>query len=250
VSLAPRPGDPAKCVFACLVWAPLACGEVTTTIATLDQETAGSAAGGAPNSELPSAVYFEAESGELSGGFTRVETPAASGGETIAPPDERSEQAPGSALARYEFEVAEGPAYVLWGRLHAPSVSENRFWLRVDDGAWHLWRITTGDVWYWDDVHQDKEYGRALVFSLTSGTHELSVANATPHTELDRFYLTAEGDVPPGNTSSCNPPHSVEFAGVCRPSCGSLLGTSCGVEACAGFELLDAYDCDICCRTE
>ena len=231
-----------------LAWVPLGCGEVTTTIATLDPT--GSDAGGAPNQELPSAVYFEAESGELSGGFTRGMTPLASASEIIVSPDERSEQAPGAALALYQFEVAESSAYVLWGRLHAPSVSENRFWLRVDTGDWHLWRITTGDAWHWDDVHEDTEYGRALVFPLTGGTHELSVANATPHTELDRFYLTALGDVPPGNTSSCNPPHSVEFDGVCRLSCGSQFGTRCGADACAGFELIDAYDCEVCCRTD
>ena len=53
--------------------------------------------------------------------------------------------------------------------------------------------------------------------------------------------------MPPGNDTPCTPPHSIQLAGVCQPSCGSEHGTTCGVPQCKGQTPLPAYDCDICC---
>jgi hypothetical protein len=86
------------------------------------------------------------------------------------------------------------------------------------------------------------------VFRLHKGQLELVIANAVERALLDRLYITAQGAEPPGNTTPCNPPHSIEVAGQCLASCGSVLGNQCGAQTCAGRPLLDAYDCSVCCH--
>ncbi|WP_437725331.1 hypothetical protein [Sorangium sp. So ce861] len=195
--------------------------------------------------------YVEAELGELAGGFTVGEDSRASGGRFLSPPDGMSsDEAPGPARARYRFEAPSAAEYVIWGRIYAPNAINNRFWFQVDGGAWTLWRISVGEIWFWDDLHDDTRYGEPLRFSLAAGAHELVLANAADGVRLDRLYFTPDGDEPPGNDTPCAPPHSIEVGGECLPSCGALQGTECGEAQCAGRELLDAYDCGVCCRIE
>lgn len=199
--------------------------------------------------EADDSFYLEAEAGELSGGFSAAADTQASGGRYLSPPVAvTSDEQPGSALARYAMSIPAAASYVIWGRIRSPGASENRFWFQVDGGTWFKWRISVGDIWYWDALHDDTHYGQPLEFALSAGAHELSIANCVPGVALDRLYFTAQGDTPPGNETSCNPPHSIELNGACLPSCGSLGGTTCGPIACMNRELLPAYDCDVCCR--
>ncbi|WP_437756760.1 hypothetical protein [Sorangium sp. So ce1389] len=197
------------------------------------------------------ASYIEAELGELTGDFTVGEDSRASGGRFIMPAGGvSSDETPGLARARYRFEAPSGAEYVIWGRIYAPNAINNRFWIQVDGGPWYLWRISVGEIWFWDDLHDDVRYGEPLRFSLAAGTHELVIANAVDGVWLDRLYFTPDGDEPPGNDTPCDPPHSIEVGGECLPSCGALQGTECGPVPCAGREALDAYDCSVCCRIE
>jgi len=197
-------------------------------------------------------LYLEAESGELSGGFGAAVDDAASGGAYLEPPaDMTSNDAAGPARALYRFTAPADGDYVIWGRIWSPGVSSNRFWVQVDGGDWHLWRISVGEIWYWDDMHDDTNYYRPLVYPLTAGPHQLLVANAVPGAKLDRLYVTADGDEPPGNDTPCFPPHQIDINGGCEPSCGSHargdMTTTCLSDVCVGREIVEAYDCGVCC---
>ena len=223
------------------------CGATLTALAALAGCEATSTSLGAW--EASTGFYLEAESGQLSGGFTIGKDMAASAGECIEPPAlASSPDEPGAARARYAFDVATGGIYLIWGRVHSPDASHNTFWFQLDGGRWFIWRITTGEEWYWVRLHENFNYGRPLEFDLAVGPHELVVADAIEGNRLDRFYLTADGDTPPGNDSLCNPPHSVLLSGSCVPSCGSQGGNRCGAMACQGQTVLVAHDCDICCK--
>lgn len=225
-----------------------ACPAIDTSVGAYRPSVDGGASAQDAPSGSSASLYLEAEAGELSGGFTIDSDARASGERFLAPPaDVSSDDAPGTARARYAFTLAQAGEYVIWGRMHAPTFTQNRFWFQVDGGTFTKWRISTGDVWHWDDLHDDIEYGRPLTFQLAAGAHELSIANCVEGAELDRLYITAAGDMPPGNDTACRPPHSIEVAGECLPSCGSLDGKLCGESNCAGKPLLPAYDCDICC---
>ena len=208
--------------------------------------TSGSDAGGAPEPESPG-LYLEAESGELSGDFAIGSDPAASNAAYIqAPPMVVADDEPGTSVARYQFDVAKDGEYIIWGRIFSPDIHSNRFWIQVDDGTWYRWRITVGTIWYWDDVHDNLSYNQPLLFQWTAGSHTLLIANEAPDTRLDRLYITADGDEPPGNMTKCRPPHSIDRLG---PACE----LSCGVQAPAGMhsscecgdrvDVFDAYDC-------
>ena len=195
-------------------------------------------------------LYLEAEEGELSGGFVVETNPEASAGSTLLAPSETdADLEPGPARARFAFTLERAGSYAIWGRVYARGTEDNRFWFQLDGGEWIKWRISTGETWYWDDFHRDTEYGRALAFALEPGAHELVIASCVAGARLDRLYVTDGGDEPPGNDTPCRPPHTIEIAGECLPSCGVLEGTRCG-PACTGLPTLPAYDCDVCCRVE
>jgi hypothetical protein len=191
--------------------------------------------------------YIEAESGTLTGAFTILDDQTASDGRYVSPnAGESSEDGPGSAQARYELVADEEGTFLVWGRIHSQNISENRLWIQVDDGDWYKWRITTGDIWYWDAFHDNVNYGVPIEFHLTAGAHRLLVANCVDGVGLDRIYYAPDRSRPTGNDTACNPPHSIEVAGDCDPSCGSLAG-QCGGPLCDGLPAFATYDCQGCC---
>jgi hypothetical protein len=194
--------------------------------------------------------YLEAEDGALSGGFEIGRDSAASAGRYISPPfGVSSENAPGPARAVYEFSVGTPGVYRIWGRIRSPTAENNRFWVQVDDNAPIKWRISTGDIWYWDAFHNDIDYENPTDFQLAAGPHRITVANCVDGVDLDRLYYTLDPkDVPPGNDTPCSPPNSIEVNGACQLSCGSQGGKGCSIEACTGKPTLDAYDCVVCCK--
>jgi hypothetical protein len=215
-----------------------------------DTEPAPALDAGSDAPDVHAALYLEAESALLSGGFSVADDVSASAAQLLAAPamvDAAADLAPGASRARYKFELPRAGDYVIWGRIRAPDALHNRFWFSVDGAPFRKWRISVGDIWYWDDLHDDADYGNALHFALAAGPHELVLADAVSGVELDRLYLTAEGDRPPGNDTSCTPPHSIEVKGECLPSCGAQRGRTCGAQACSGKTLIAAYDCDVCC---
>lgn len=220
-------------------------------------------AGGVEQEPEPSnSIYLEAESGELSvvagdsepqpSGFSIASDTTASNGQYLEPPLGNSDGMPGAARAVYRFEVAQAGDFVIWGRIYSPTATQNRFWFQLDGGTWYRWRISTGQVWYWDDFHDNLDYFSELHFQLDAGPHELVIANSVSGAKLDRLYITSLGDEPPGNDTICNPPHSIEVAGECLPSCGSLAppGMSTTCQGCEDRPMLDdpkPYDCTVCC---
>jgi hypothetical protein len=204
--------------------------------------------------EPPSrSLYLEAESGELSGGFATFSAAAASNGQYLeasagTPP---SDDDAGPARSLYHFNVPAAGDYIIWGRIWSPGIASNRFWFQVDDTGWHLWRISVGTIWFWDDLHEQTDYHRPLIFPLAPGAHRLVIASAVTGAKLDRLYITAEGDEPPGNDTLCYPPHSIDLDGECHDSCGSHANvnnmSSCLASICQGREVVEAYDCDTCC---
>jgi hypothetical protein len=234
----PATGIRNSCVVGLFLTAS-ACGRIETVVGEL-----------ARDSGAPVSVYLEAESGRLAGGFTIETDPAASGGKYILPPaGVQSPQSPGNASAEYVFSVQSSRTYLLWGRIRAPTVSSNSFWVSMDDGPSSIWHLSTGVIWFWGTVTSGTDYTQPNQYPLSAGTHRLVFRNAADGVGLDILYVTVPGDMPPGNHTPCQPPNSIELAdGGCEPSCGSHgRDTTCGQLACAGQPALPAYDCFICC---
>jgi hypothetical protein len=226
----------------CVLLAQQACDPVDTQV-------------GAEVASVP--VYIEAEDGVLAGGFTIESDPMASGGKFIVPPDVLSANAPGNATATYAFRTTTPhDTYVVWGRIHGPGpFPDNSFWVSVDpdrvDAPPTQWRLSTGVVWWWGPITRETDYFTPIPYPLDAGLHHLVIRNSAPGVGLDRLFIeSAPGHAPPGNDASCaaGPPNIILLASGCSPSCGYLLGTVCGAQACAGFVPLPSYDCAVCCR--
>jgi len=204
---------------------------------------------GSWSADAGTGFYIEAESGQLSGGFTVLADPTAFAGQAIEPPAGVSSppSSPGSARALYEFSLASPGSYIIWGRIHSPDTAHNTSWVQVDRGVWHLWRVSTGEIWYWNKIHDGFDYNTPVTFDLAVGMHQLSVASAADHVGLDSFYVTDGADRPPLDDTLCTPPDTIQIGGNCIPSCGSLGGNTCGAEVCAGRTALPVYDCAVCC---
>jgi hypothetical protein len=236
--IAGRPSLRACAPFALLVSFVVAAGCDATVVSVGSWTPDGSLIG----------TFVEAESGVLSTGFVVLDDPAASGGHYIeTQAGASSEDSPGSSRATYELTVGATGTYFIWGRIRSPSVDVNRVWIQVDGGTWFKWRITVGDIWYWDRFHDNVDYGTPLTFALSAGTHTLTLANCVDGVDLDRFYYTMGQETPPGNSTLCDPPNSIEVGGKCFLSCGSQGGNACGTTDCSGRTPLPAYDCDVCC---
>ena len=120
----------------------------------------------------------------------------------------------------------------------------------MDDAKPIKWRISVGDIWYWNAFHDNIAYETPAEFPLSAGNHRLTIANCVDGVDLDRLYYTLDpNDEPPGNDTPCFPPNSIEVAGVCQPSCGSQGGNGCTIGMCQGKPILPAYDCVLCCKT-
>jgi hypothetical protein len=214
----------------------LACGRVETEIGS-----------------VASSLYIEAESGQLSGGFTIGSDPTASGGEYIeSPPGGDSLVQPGAARAVYDFMLGVQGTYFIWGRMHGPDANYNVLWVTVDQMPAFRWRLSTGVIWYWRKLTDDRDYRRPIPFAFSAGSHRIVINNAEPNVGLDRLYVSSDPDdrkVEPFNDSvtTCSPPDSIQVAdGGCDPSCGSHGATACGL-SCMGRAALRAYDCTVCC---
>lgn len=214
------------------------------------QPDAGAEAGSDTDASVEPGRYVEAESGALSG-YRNEADERASAGEFIIPPSAvTSETSPGSARAVYEFELSRDATYRIWVRMRGPDVDHNRFWFQLDATPFRKMRLSTGEAWFWNGLHDDTDYDRPIEFALKAGMHTLRIANCVDSVGIDRLFITSAGDKPVGDDTPCSPPHSIERGGVCIDSCGSHGKTDCGRQVCQGKTVVEAYDCELCCVLE
>jgi hypothetical protein len=191
--------------------------------------------------------YLEAESGALTGGMLIVADSEASGGHWITPAVGAATDAPpGPARAVYELDAKVAGTYRVWGRVHGQDLDSNRCFFQIDGGDWLTWRISTGDEWFWDVLHDNFDYGVPYELELAAGPHQLALSSAVDQFGVDRLYYAPDHSEPQGTEPVCDPPHSVLLDGACNPSCGSLAG-QCGGEPCVGLPTMPTYDCPACC---
>lgn len=103
-------------------------------------------------------------------------------------------------LAVYMFDVPADAAYRFWARVITPSLDEDSFWLRIDEGAWIQWNdIAHGDAWLWVDVRPFEQRTDRYSFALTAGAHTLRISYRELGARLDRLLLTTDPDFVPSD---------------------------------------------------
>jgi hypothetical protein len=188
-----------------LVTFPLSAGAHTLTIAyredgtRLDRILITDDAAFVPTGPGPGGtgvrLYLEAENAALTVPMDNASDAAASGGEyiTVAAGNNSQAAPPASGHATFNFSVAEGGTYKVWGRVIDATNGDDSFWVRMDGGAWINWNnIPVGADWHWDDVHNAAAGNALVTFSLGAGSHTLTVAYREDGARLDRVLITNE----------------------------------------------------------
>jgi hypothetical protein len=111
----------------------------------------------------------------------------------VSPGHESQTAPPAEGHLTVRFDIPAAGEYRVWGRVIAPTLADDSFWVRMDDGPWYNWnQIPLGDVWHWDDVHDSSHASVALTWSLKPGAHTLTLAYREDGVALDRLLVTAD----------------------------------------------------------
>jgi hypothetical protein len=172
--------------------------------------------GGADQAARPVRFDLEAESADpLLAPLMRIDDVAASGGAYLSYPwdpaltlEERQAlkratpptDASADGIAVYMFDVPRSDDFRIWGRVITPSLDEDSFWLRFDDGAWIQWNdIAHLDQWHWADVRPFEQRTDRYVFPLATGHHTLRIAYRELGAKLDKLVFASDPDFVPGD---------------------------------------------------
>jgi Glycosyl hydrolase family 98/Glycosyl hydrolase family 98 C-terminal domain/Carbohydrate binding module (family 6)/Carbohydrate binding module (family 35) len=151
---------------------------IGNTTPTLNGNTAG-------NCSNTDNVWLEAECGSVGVLWDINSSSTASSGSYVRIKNGNNSNAgvpaDSSGLITYPFTINTPGSYTLWARVRAASADDDSFWIRMDNGNWINWNgITASTDWLWDDVQS---------FTLSSGSHTLTVAYREDGTDMDKIYI-------------------------------------------------------------
>lgn len=149
-------------------------------------------------------VRAEAESGTETAPMQVGSDANASGGQYVAVAAGNSSEAspPSAGYATIPFSVPSAGTYTVWGRVIAPTVDSDSFWVRVDSGAWTKWNdIAAGSSWHWANVTDDNASDARVLVNLAAGNHTLTFAYREEGTRLDRVLVTNDLSLVPSGVA-------------------------------------------------
>ncbi|HXI56416.1 MAG TPA: glycoside hydrolase family 88 protein [Polyangia bacterium] len=157
----------------------------------------------------PGVVYrwIEAESGTRTAPLVAGSDPAASGGSFIqvTAGNNSTGSVPTNGHATYNVNVAQNGAYRVWGRVMAPTINDDSFWLRVDSSStWVQWNDVTDNTaaWRWVIVHDTANGETNQLWPLTIGNHVVEIAYREDGIKLDKLLVTNDLSFVPTGTGN------------------------------------------------
>ena len=154
-------------------------------------------------------LWPEAESGTETSPMTVGSDSLASGGQyiAVAAGNNSTGSAPTSGHAAITFSVPTAGDYRIWGRIIAPTTSDDSFWVRVDGGTWYNWNeMAAGSAWHWGRVTNDAAADAVIVWTLGAGTHTVTFAYREDGARIDRILISNDSAfVPTGMGPAATP---------------------------------------------
>jgi hypothetical protein len=147
---------------------------------------------------------FEAEvAAFIAAPFRSDEAKGASGGKFLWMPGEPGGKG-GSSVARalYLVNVPKAASYTLWGRIQAPTPSDDSFYVRIRQGRSEIvaptdWHTGTHKTWEWAALTRGSTR-EPVAIPLAAGVALLEIRCREDGTRLDALFLTAKpGARPP-----------------------------------------------------
>ena len=151
----------------------------------------------------PFYLYLEAETATASSPFEVVADANASGGECLALPEGVGN---GVGEASISFEVPYTDTYYMWGRVIAPTASDDSYYISINgdyDRTWDVLYEEHFPDWTWDQVAErgsgtfDGPEFDPATFSLNAGTFTLTIKNREDGIMLDQILITNDASFIP-----------------------------------------------------
>jgi L-ascorbate metabolism protein UlaG (beta-lactamase superfamily) len=156
----------------------------------------------------PQSIWREAESASLTPPLQIASDASAVGGTyvTVTPGNNSLAAAPTLGRATFPFTLAAAGTFKIWGRVIAPTTSDDSFWLIVDSGAPILWNdITPGATWHWASAKDSGHSNQLVQLNLAAGDHSLQVAYREDGAKLDRLLITSDNTLTPSGAGAAAP---------------------------------------------
>ncbi len=97
----------------------------------------------------------------------------------------------------YCFTLPADDTYWILGRLNAPDIENNSFWVQIDDGPVYRWGTILTDGFAWDIASTNRYKEQPLEWDLEAGDHLVTIYHREDGTELDKLAIaSASGEVP------------------------------------------------------
>jgi hypothetical protein len=141
----------------------------------------------------PIQVWLEAEDGDITDPMQIIAGDADCSGDFVLAPNgsgnhwDSADSFAGEAV--YSFEVPVAGDYTIWGRIMSPTDNDNSLWVSVDGGPFALWDTEISGVWMWDATNS-RDIADPAIFTLSAGSHTLTVKTREDGTGLDKLVIT------------------------------------------------------------
>ena len=99
---------------------------------------------------------------------------------------------PAHGRARFDFVVGGATQVRVWGRVGAPNVDNDSYWVRMDQGSWIRWNQFVNGAC--DDVHNSDAGMQTVIFGLSAGSHTLEFAYREVGATLSKLAITEDLD--------------------------------------------------------
>lgn len=188
--------------------APSAGGDVTSHMDSGAPSAGGAdGTGGASNggssggSAAGNVIYVEGESGAITDPMTVGTDANASGGKYVWVADgakrDDSTMLGTMGIATLPVTVKDAGNYAAFGRVIGPTVNNDSFWVKMDDGDWVQWNdVSTATMnvtdWTWVTVHDTAQADMPVHYMLDPGMHTFYVAYRESGAKLDVLAFTTD----------------------------------------------------------
>jgi len=145
-------------------------------------------------------LWMEAEAGDIASPMMVHDTEKASGGQFIEvrSGNNNTESPPRDGRVIYKFTVEDAGTYKIWGRVRIDMADEDAFWVKMDEEGWVKWKgIEVGCKWHWDEVHDNQNNNRVVMYDLAAGPHTFVFTYCMDQTRLDKLLITNDLDYIP-----------------------------------------------------
>ena len=152
-----------------------------------------------------SEFWLEAECAQVGGSWQTISESGAANGKYVMSENSSMRTAPATApdnYVRFHLEGAKEDVYTLHGRISAAGSANDSYWVRINSGAWTMWRdgIVNNGNFRWSAWRTP--------VSLREGNNTIDIAFREPDARLDKIYLTNTSATPSGtgrSDASCRP---------------------------------------------